>query len=105
MDAASHGPARKSCLPERARWRTLQFSYSSPLRILPVADRTIPPHLIAKERQLLAAALQAALGPAPRKRRMSLRKVSQFVERTWVSAGCFGEAVQWKLKPRKRAEG
>lgn len=64
--------------------------------------RTVPPHLIARERELLAKALQAALTPTPRKRRMSLRKVSKLVERTWVSAGCFGEAVQWRLKKKRK---
>lgn len=69
---------------------------------------TIPPQLIARERQLLAEALRAALPHAPRKRALKLRKVSEVVERKWVSAGCFGEAVQWKLKgagkrPRKKS--
>jgi hypothetical protein len=41
-----------------------------------------------------------AKGPPPRKLR-GLRKVSETVERTAVSAGCFGEAIQWRLKPGK----
>lgn len=60
----------------------------------------IPPEVVLRERQLLALALRAALPQAPRKRALKLRKVSERVERSWVSAGCFGEAVQWKLKPR-----
>jgi hypothetical protein len=62
----------------------------------------IPPSLVARERQLLADALQASLVVRPRKRKLRLRKLSNHVERTWVSAGCFGEVVQWRLKPRKK---
>ncbi len=64
----------------------------------------IPDSLIAAERERLARVLDEAAraGAAPRGRRhlKGLRKVSDVVERTWVSAGCFGEVVQWKLKPR-----
>jgi hypothetical protein len=65
----------------------------------------ISPELIAKERELLArllasAAVVASSGnPRPRKLR-GIRKVSETVERTAVSAGCFGEAIQWRLKAR-----
>ncbi len=63
--------------------------------------------LVERERALLARLLREAVSPkaaAPRKRRLKgLRKVSEVVERTWVSAGCFGEAIQWKLKPRPQA--
>jgi hypothetical protein len=65
----------------------------------------IPGVLIARERQLLADALRAALHVRPRKRKLRLRKLSNHVERTWVSAGCFGEVVQWRLKPRKKRRG
>ncbi len=62
-----------------------------------------PDDVAARERALLAEALvraaQGATGPRPR-RLTGVRKVSTVVERTWVSAGCFGEAVQWKLKSR-----
>lgn len=61
----------------------------------------IPPALIAQERALLAAALRAELTPPPRRRQRGLRKVSEHVERTWASAGCFGEAVQWRLAKRQ----
>lgn len=61
----------------------------------------IPLQLIERERRLLAQALKSALPDAPRKRALKLRKISEHVERTWVSAGCFGEAVQWKLKQRR----
>lgn len=61
----------------------------------------LPDDPAARERELLAQALvraaQGAAGPRPRALK-GLRKVSTIVERTWVSAGCFGEAVQWKLK-------
>jgi hypothetical protein len=63
-----------------------------------------PDDLIARERELLARVLRAAVAPTPatpRKRKIrGLRKVSEVVERTWLSVGCFGEAIQWKLKPR-----
>ena len=69
-------------------------------------DPTPPPDredsLAAEERQRLADALREGLEVTPRKRRVVLRKVSDHVTRTWVSAGCFGEAVQWKLKKRPR---
>lgn len=61
---------------------------------------TIPKEWIDGERRLLAEALRAALVARPRERKMVLRKVSELVERTWVSAGCFGEAVQWRLAKR-----
>ncbi|MCO5171909.1 MAG: hypothetical protein M9894_36885 [Planctomycetes bacterium] len=65
----------------------------------------IPEELTARERALLARALEEAarppLGPRPRKTK-GLRKVSQVVERTWVSAGCFGEAIQWRLLKRRK---
>lgn len=64
----------------------------------------IPEELTARERALLARALEEAARPpaAPRPRQTrGLRKVSQVVERTWVSAGCFGEAIQWRLLPRR----
>lgn len=61
--------------------------------------------LVALERERLARALREAAQPAtatPRKRPLKgLRKMSGIVERTWVSAGCFGEVIQWRLKPRK----
>lgn len=63
----------------------------------------IPDDVIARERALLAQALvRAARGAAgPRRRPLEgLRKVSTTVDRAWVSAGCFGEAVQWKLAGR-----
>ncbi len=66
--------------------------------------------LVAKERELLARALREAVlspraaggagGGPPKRKRKGRGEVSEVVERTWVSAGCFGEAVQWKLKPR-----
>jgi hypothetical protein len=56
------------------------------------------PELIAKERQLLADALQAASKVQPRRRKLRLRKVSEHVVRSWVSAGCFGPSIQWRLK-------
>lgn len=62
--------------------------------------RPIPPEIQARERQLLADALLASLQVRPRKRSKRLRKLSRHVERTWVSAGCFGEAVQWRLAKR-----
>lgn len=64
----------------------------------------IPPELIAQERELLARLLSdAAPSPAvPLQRKIrGLRKVSQVVERTSVSAGCFGETIQWRLKAKK----
>ncbi|MCA8922776.1 MAG: hypothetical protein KDD82_13260 [Planctomycetes bacterium] len=61
----------------------------------------IPPEVTERERALLSAALREALQVKPRKRRVKLRKVSEYVTRTWVSAGCFGESVQWKLKSKK----
>ena len=57
----------------------------------------ISPELTARERDLLRAALSATLAVTPRKRAQRLRKLSEHVERTWVSAGCFGEAIQWRL--------
>ena len=60
----------------------------------------IPDELIARERQLLADALQAALEVRPRRRRLRLRKASRCVQRTWVNAGCFGPSMQWRLKKR-----
>lgn len=62
--------------------------------------RPIPPEIQARERRLLADALLASLQVRPRKRSKRLRKVSEHVERTWISAGCFGEAVQWRLAER-----
>jgi len=62
--------------------------------------RRIPAEIQARERQLLADALLASLQVRPRKRSKRLRKLSDHVERTWVSAGCFGEAVQWRLAER-----
>lgn len=62
----------------------------------------IPQELIDEERRLLAKHLAAQVPTAPPKRELKgIRKVSQTVERTWVSAGCFGEAIQWKLKGSK----
>ncbi len=59
----------------------------------------IPQELIDEERRLLAKHLAAQVPLAPPKRELKgIRKVSQTVERTWVSAGCFGEAIQWKLR-------
>lgn len=58
--------------------------------------------LVEEERRRLAEALREGLEPTPRKRKVVLRKVSDHVTRTWVSAGCFGEAVQWKLKKRPK---
>jgi len=59
--------------------------------------------VIERERRLLSAALRESLKQAPpRKRETQLRKVSEYVKRTWVSAGCFGEAVQWRLSRKKR---
>lgn len=62
-----------------------------------------PDDVVARERDLLALALvraaEGVTGPRPRPLK-GLRKVSTIVERTWVSAGCFGEVVQWKLKGR-----
>lgn len=72
-----------------------------------MARKPDPKELIARERQLLADLLQteAARAGLPatkvRRRALKLRKVSEHVERTWVSAGCFGEAVQWRLKGKK----
>ena len=62
----------------------------------------IPADLIMKERELFARLLASAATPSlPVARKVrGLRKVSEFVERTAVSAGCFGEAVQWRLKAR-----
>jgi hypothetical protein len=63
----------------------------------------IPPELIAQERELLARLLVSAASPqaeAPPRKLRGLRKVSETVERTAVSAGCFGEAIQWRLKKR-----
>ncbi|MEZ6183594.1 MAG: hypothetical protein R3F62_01120 [Planctomycetota bacterium] len=66
----------------------------------------IPRTVIERERRLLSAALREALSPAPpRKRELALRKVSVSVRRTWVSAGCFGEAVQWRLSSRPKDRG
>ncbi len=71
----------------------------------------IPPELIAKERELLARLLvsvaSAPSGPpdpprAPPRKLRGLRKISETVERTAVSAGCFGEAIQWRLKPGRK---
>lgn len=64
--------------------------------------RPIPENLIARERKLLADALLASLEVRPRKRGRRMRKLSDHVERTWVSAGCFGEAVQWRLPETAR---
>ena len=64
----------------------------------------IPPELIERERQLLAQALRAPVGAPPRRRKLKLRKISDHVTRTWVSAGCFGEAMQWRLKEGKHKE-
>jgi len=54
------------------------------------------------ERRLLAAGLAGELPPGPPrpKRKLRLRKVEDRVARTWVSAGCGGEVVQWRLKER-----
>jgi hypothetical protein len=57
--------------------------------------------IIARERALLARLLEAGAA-RPRKRTLRVRKVSESVERSWVSAGCFGEAIQWRLKAKKR---
>ena len=63
----------------------------------------IPQELIDEERRLLAKHLTAAVPTAPPPRQLQgIRKVSQVVERTWVSASCFGEAIQWKLKGPKK---
>ena len=63
----------------------------------------IPSKVIERERRLLSAALRESSNQAPpRKRETRLRKVSEYVKRTWVSAGCFGEAVQWRLGRKKR---
>lgn len=62
----------------------------------------ITDELIRRERQLLADALQAALQPRPRQRKLRLRKVEDTVKRSAVSAGCFGETVQWRLKRRPK---
>ncbi len=62
----------------------------------------IPPEVIANERRLLGEALRAALTVTPRKRQTKMRKISDHVRRTWVSAGCFGESVQWRLPPPKK---
>lgn len=63
----------------------------------------VPNKVIERERRLLSAALRESLDPAPpRKRSTRLRKVSEYVKRSWVSAGCFGEAVQWRLGRKKR---
>jgi hypothetical protein len=67
-----------------------------------MAEGKIPPELIEEERRRLAEALREGLEAAPRKRKVVLRKVADHVERTWVSAGCFGEAVQWRLAKRKK---
>ena len=61
----------------------------------------IPKTLIEQERELLANLLQASAAK-PVKRKLLLRKVSETVQRSWVSAGCFGEAVQWRLKEKKK---
>jgi len=61
----------------------------------------IRPELMAKERELLARLLASAASPpavAPRRTIRGLRKVSETVERRAVSAGCFGESIQWRLK-------
>lgn len=58
--------------------------------------------LVEEERRRLADALREGLPVSPRKRRIVLRKVSDHVTRTWVSAGCFGEAVQWRLKKKPK---
>ena len=59
--------------------------------------------VIERERRLLSSALREALQrPAPRKRTTELRKVSDYVKRSWISAGCFGEAVQWRLGRKRR---
>ena len=65
----------------------------------------IPAELVALERDRLARVLAGAVAAAtPRRRRLKgLRKVSETVERTAVSAGCFGEVVQWSLKPRGKS--
>ena len=63
----------------------------------------IPQALIESERRLLAEALQTQLPAKPPRRKLKIRKVSETVERTWVSAGCFGEAVQWKLRSARAA--
>ncbi|MBI3724480.1 hypothetical protein HY251_11080 [bacterium] len=61
--------------------------------------------LIALERECLARVLAeaASAGAAPPRRRRlgGLRKVSEIVERIWLSGSCFGETVQWTLKPRR----
>jgi hypothetical protein len=62
----------------------------------------IPPELIAAERALLARLLCAPPTVAPPRRALVLRKVSRTVERTWVSAGCSGEVVQWRLKEKPK---
>lgn len=67
---------------------------------------TIPDDLIARERGLLAQALVAAArdqvpGTARRRQARGLRKVSDVVDRTWASASCFGEVVQWRLESRR----
>lgn len=70
--------------------------------------RPIPAEVTERERALLAEALRAQLQGVAPKRKTRMRKVSDHVKRTWVSAGCFGEAVQWKLAPppkRKRKPG
>lgn len=58
--------------------------------------------IAAGERKLLVDGLNGALppGPARRKRKLRLQKVQERVERTWVSAGCFGETIQWRLAGR-----
>jgi hypothetical protein len=62
----------------------------------------IPPDLTRREQELLARLLaDAALPRQPVARKIrGLRKVSEHVERTAVSAGCHGEVVQWRLKAR-----
>jgi len=60
------------------------------------------PEQIEDERRRLAEALREGLPVEPRKRKIVLRKVSDHTRRTWVSAGCFGEVVQWRLRKRKR---
>ncbi len=62
----------------------------------------VSPEVIAAERALLAAHLRATVaGPVrPGRRPLVLRQVGARVEKCAVSAGCFGEVVQWRLKGR-----